>query len=99
MAKEIEQEASIITQISTQRTEAMVRSIGSTLEESTRTADFYHNNVTDRLEIIDKRLETVTQWIGQLSKNHVVDHYDYLLYNADVANTISECPKNLCMPP
>lgn len=90
VAKEIEKEASLITQISTQRIEAMVRSLGPTIEESSRRADFYHNIVTNRLETIDKSLEILTQGLGQLSRNHIIDHCDYLLYNADVANAISE---------
>lgn len=90
VAKEIEQEASLVTQISTQRTEEMVRSLGPTVEEAAQRADFYHNIVTDRLETIDKSLEILTHGIGQLSRNHIVDHCDYLLYNADVANAISK---------
>lgn len=68
----------------------MVRSLGPTIEESSRRADFYHNIVTNRLETIDKSLEILTQGLGQLSRNHIIDHCDYLLYNADVANAISE---------
>lgn len=97
VAREIEQEASLITQISTQRTEAMVRSLGPTLEESVRRADFYHNMVTDRLETIDRSLEILTRGIGQLSRNHIVDHCDFLLYNADVTNAISEFTEIPCL--
>lgn len=97
VTKEIEQEASLITQISTQRTEAMVRSLGPSVEESARRAEFYHNMVTDRLETIDKSLEILARGVGQLSRNHIVDHCDYLLYNADVDNAISKCVKTSCL--
>lgn len=97
VSKEIEQEASLITQLSTQRTEAMVRSLGPTMEESARRADFYHNMVADRLEMIDKSLEILKQEIGRSSRNNAVDHCENLLYSADVANAISECRKTLSL--
>lgn len=93
VAKEIEQEASLITQTSIQRIEAMLRPLGTTIEESTRRADFYRNIATGRLETIDKSLEILKQGIGQRSRDHIVDHSVYLIYNADVANAISECLK------
>ncbi|KAG6358092.1 hypothetical protein INS49_013976 [Diaporthe citri] len=98
VAKEIEQEASLITRITTQRIEAMVRSLGPTVEESARRADFYHNIVADRLDMIDKSLEILTQGIGQLSRDHVVDHCENLLYSADVANALGEWRKTLSLP-
>lgn len=93
VAKEIEQEASLITQASIRRMEEMLRPLGPTIEESTRRADFYRNILTGRLETIDKSLDILKQGIGQRSRDHIVDHSVYLIYNADVANAISECFK------
>lgn len=91
VAREIEQEASLITQRSTQRTGTLVQSLGLNVEELMQRADFYHNLDTDHLKTIDKRLDLLVQVVGELSRNLIVGHCDYLLYNANVVDTISQC--------
>lgn len=91
VAREIEQEASLNTQRSIQRTETKIWSLDLTLEELARRADHYHNMDIDRFETIDKCLEVLARQVGQLSRNHMVDHCDNLWYKADVADRLSEC--------
>lgn len=97
VAKEIEKEASLITQRSVQRTEGSVQrtetkiwSLDLTLEELARTVDHNHNMDIDRFDTIDKCLEVLARQVGQLCRNHMVDHCDNLLYKADVADRMSE---------
>lgn len=90
VAKEIEREASLNTQMSTQRTEAEVRIIGTTMKELMRMRGGEHNAVMEAMEALDRQLGLIVQLVGQHSRNYMVGHCDNLLYAAAVANSIGE---------
>ncbi|KAL1857099.1 hypothetical protein Daus18300_010442 [Diaporthe australafricana] len=82
VAKEVEREASLCTQLCAQRTGRRVQLLPTT-HESVQIAEFYHDKT---VQYIDKCLEIWAQNIGQQCQVYTVDFIENRMYRAEVSD-------------